>query len=177
LGKQDGYMANQSVKILLPQSMQKVQPLLQKMGLGPQIYEFTLSMNRAAEKAAPLASDIFASAITGMSIDDAQKILHGGNTAATDYLRNASYTKLMDAFKPAVSNAMNDYAVSKKYQEVSGKISGLPFMGKFAGNLDISNYVCSKALDGVFTVLAQQEANIRANPSARVTDLLKQVFK
>jgi hypothetical protein len=176
LGKQDGYMGNQAVKILLPKNLQNMQPALQKMGLGPKMDEFTLSMNRAAEKAAPLAADIFASAIASLSIDDAQKILNGGNTAATDYLRKATYNRLLDKFKPAVVNAMNDYDVSKKYQDVTGKMSSLPFMGQVAGKLDLSNYVSSKALDGLFCVLGQQEAEIRSNPSARVTDLLKKVF-
>ncbi len=176
LGKQDGYMGNPAVKILLPQSIQNMQSTLQRVGLGPKLDEFTLSMNRAAEKAAPLAADIFASAIADMSIDDAQNILKGSNTAATEYLKKTTYDKLLNTFKPTVNNAMNDYAVSKKYQEITGKITSIPFMSRYAGNLDISQYVCTKALNGLFTVLGQQETEIRSNPSARVTDVLKKVF-
>jgi hypothetical protein len=176
LGKQDGYLANQDVKILLPKNMQSLEPTLRKIGFGPQIDEFTLSMNRAAEKAAPLAADIFSSAITNMSFDDAKKILDGSNTAASDYLRSATYSKLLEAFKPSVTKAMNEFAVTKKYEEISGKVKTLPFMNKLAGDTDITGYVSAKALDGLFKVLSQQEANIRTNPAARATDLLKKVF-
>lgn len=176
LGQKDGYLGNQGVKILLPQTLKSVEPALRKVGFGPKIDEFTLSMNRAAEKAAPLASDIFASAITGISFDDAQKILNGGNTAATEYLRNATSARILDAFGPAVGQAMNEYEVTKKYQELLSKAQTLPFVSRFSGNLDIAKYVSGKALDGLFKVLAQQEANIRTNPAAQVTDLLKQVF-
>lgn len=176
LGRQDGYLGNPEVKILLPQSIQKMDAALRKLGFGQQVDEFTVSMNRAAEKAAPLAADIFAAAITDISFDDAKKILDGNNTAATDYLKKATYAKLKDAFKPAVVDSMNQYAVTQKYQEISGKIKTLPLLGNLAATVDINDYVCSKALDGVFTVLGKQEADIRANPSARATDLLKKVF-
>jgi hypothetical protein len=176
LGKQDGYLANQAVKILLPKGIQNAEPVLRKMGIGAQLDEFILSMNRAAEKAAPVASDIFASAITDMSFDDANKILSGGNTAATDYLKKATSAKLLAAFQPAVSTATNEYQVTRKYQELLSKVQSLPLVNKAAGNLDINKYVCARALDGLFKVLGQEEANIRTNPTARVTDLLKKVF-
>jgi hypothetical protein len=176
LGREDGYLGNQAVKILLPQGIKNAEPVLRKAGLGPKIDEFVLSMNRAAEKAAPLAANIFASAITEMSIDDANKVLNGGNTAATEYLKGKTYTKLLETFQPKVRTAMDDYAVTKKYQEIADKTQTLPLINKFAANVDINKYVSSKALDGLFNVLGQQEANIRTNPAARVTDLLKQVF-
>ena len=176
LGQKDGYLGNQAVKILLPQGIKNAEPVLRKIGLGSKIDEFVLSMNRAAEKAAPLAADIFASAVTEMSIDDANKILAGSNTAATEYLKSKTYAKLLETFQPAVHKAMDDYAVTKKYQEIADKTQTLPLVNKFAANLDINKYVSSKALDGLFSILGQQETNIRTNPAARVTDLLKQVF-
>jgi hypothetical protein len=176
LGKPDGYLGSQSVKILLPENIRRLEPALRSMGLGPKIDEFVLSMNRAAEKAAPLSSDIFASAITDMSIDDSQKILKGSNTAATDYLKTKSYDKLLGTFQPAIRKAMDDYAVTKKYEEIVSKAQTFPFVSKL-GNLDMSRYVSSKALDGLFLILGQQETNIRTDPAARVTDLLKEVFK
>jgi hypothetical protein len=177
LGKQDGYMQNQAVKILLPPGLKNAEPALRKLGLGSKIDEFVLSMNRAAEKAAPLAADVFSSAITDLSIDDSQKILNGGHTAATDYLKSKTSGKLLTAFQPAVRKSMDDYAVTKKYGELMDKAKTLPFVGKFAGNLDIAQYVSSKSLDGLFKVLGEQETSIRTNPASRVTDLLKQVFK
>ena len=176
LGKNDGYFANAAVKILLPEKIRKLEPALRGIGYGPQIDEFTLSMNRAAEKAAPMAADIFSTAITEMSFEDANRILRGGNTAATDYLKRKTYNKLLEQFKPAVRNTMSEYNVTRQYEAINGQIKTLPLVGQ-AVNLDINNYVSSKALDGLFAVLAREETNIRTNPKARVTDLLKEVFK
>jgi hypothetical protein len=133
-------------------------------------------MNRAAEKAAPLAADIFSTAITEMSFDDANKILRGGNTAATDYLKTKTYDKLLEKFQPAVRKTMSEYKVTQKYDALNEKAKKLPLNGQ-STNLDVNRYVSSKALDGLFSVLAKEETNIRTNPKARVTDLLKEVFK
>lgn len=176
LGKTDGYLGNQAVKILMPESIRKLDPALRAIGQGPKIDEFILSMNRAAEKSAPLAADIFATAITEMSFDDAKKILQGGNTAATDYFKAKTYDYLLGIFQPSVRKAMDQYAVTQKFEQIAGKVQTLPFADK-VGGLDVNKYVSSKALDGLFLVLGQQENKIRTDPAARVTDLLKQVFK
>ncbi len=177
LGKNDGYFANQAAKIALPESIRKMEPALRSIGLGPKLDEFSLSMNRAAEKAAPQAADIFSSAITDMSFDDVQKVFQGGNTAATDYLKAKTSEKLLAQFTPVVRKAMGTYAVTKKCEEILGKAQALPLVGQYAKGIDINNYVSSKALEGLFTVLAQQEQKIRTDPAARVTGLLKEVFK
>jgi hypothetical protein len=177
LGKNDGYFANQAVKVLLPENIKKMEPALRKLGLGPKLDEFTLSMNRAAEKAAPQAADIFSSAITDMSFDDVQKVFKGGNNAATEYLKAKTSEKLLAKFAPVVQKAMDEYAVTKKSEEILGKAQSLPLVGKFASGIDINKYVSSKALDGLFKVLGQQEEKIRTDPAARVTSLLKDVFK
>lgn len=176
LGKKDGYFANAAVKILLPEEVRKTETILRGIGLGPQLDEFTLSMNRAAEKAAPLAADIFAEAIANMSFDDANKILRGGNTAATDYLKSKTYNKLLEHFQPAVRKTMSEYKVTQQYEAITSNVQNLPLVGKII-NPDLNRYVSSKALDGLFHVLAGEETNIRTNPKARVTDLLKEVFK
>jgi hypothetical protein len=177
LGKNDGYFANQAVKILLPENIRKMEPALRRIGLGPKLDEFTLSMNRAAEKAAPLAADIFSSAITDMSFDDVQKIYKGGNTAATDYLKAKTSEKLLGQFQPEVRKSMDAFEVTRKCEEIQGMAETLPLVGKYAKGIDINKYVSSKALDGLFKVLAQQEEKIRTDPAARATDLLKEVFK
>jgi len=176
LGKKDGYFANSAVKILLPEEVRKTETVLRGIGFGPQLDEFTLSMNRAAEKAAPMAADIFSKAIADMSFDDANKILRGGNTAATDYLQAKTYDKLLEHFQPAVRKTMSQYKVTQQYEAINGKVQNLPFVGKVM-NLDVNQYVSSKALDGLFYVLAKEETSIRTNPKARVTELLKEVFK
>ena len=177
LGQKDGYFGNQAVKILLPEIIQKAEPVLRNIGLGPKIDEFTLSMNRAAEKAAPVAADSFSSAIAEISFNDAQKILQGGNTAATEYLKTKTSAKLLEQFQPVVRKTMDEYAVTSKFEEIMGKAQTLPLVGQYANTMDIGTYVSSKALDGLFKILGQQEAKIRTDPAARVTDLLKQVFK
>jgi hypothetical protein len=176
LGKNNGYFANSAVKILLPEEVRTTETVLRGIGFGPQLDEFTLSMNRAAEKAAPLATDIFSNAIADMTFDDADKILRGGNTAATDYLKTKTYNKLLELFEPAVRKTMSEYKVTQQYEVINGKVQNLPLVGKVI-NLDVNQYVSSKALDGLFHVLAQEETSIRTNPKARVTDLLKDVFK
>ena len=176
VGKNTEFLANKAVKILLPEEIRKTEKVLRGVGFGPQLDEFTLSMNRAAEKAAPLAADIFSTAITEMSFDDAKKILRGGNTAATDYLKTKTYNKLLELFGPAVRKAMNEYNVTQQYEAINSKVQNLPLVGKVI-NLDVNNYVSSKALDGLFYTLGKEETNIRKNPKARVTALLREVFK
>ncbi len=176
LGKNNGYFANSAVKILLPEEVRQVESVLRGVGFGPELDEFMLSMNRAAEKAAPLAADIFANAITDMSFDDAAKILKGGNTAATDYLKSKTFDKLLTLFEPSVRQTMKEYKVTQQYDAIAGKVQKLPVIGR-AIDPDVNRYVSEKALDGLFYVIAQEETNIRTNPKARVTSLLKEVFK
>ena len=173
-GKKDGYFGNPAIKILLPQKLKTMEKALRFMGKGPQIDDFVLSMNRAAEQAAPLAKPIFLDALKQMTFEDARKILKGGNTAATDYFKEKTSEKLTEAFTPVVEKSMEDVGVVKKYNQLTGGASTLPF-GRPAA-FDINRYVVSKALDGLFYVLGQEEAKIRTNPAAQITPLLKQVF-
>jgi hypothetical protein len=136
---------------------------------------FVLSMNRAAEKAAPAAKDIFWNAITGMSIDDARKILGGGDTAATDYFRAKTGDALTAAFRPIVTDSMKDVGVLQQYKQLQGAYQSVPFASSLP-SFDIEQYVVAKALDGLFLVLGEEERKIRTDPAARVTDLLKLVF-
>ena len=175
-GAKNGYLDNSLIKILMPENMKNSEQLLRQLGFGPKIDEFVLSMNRAAEAAAPLASDILSTAVTDMTIDDAQKILKGGNTAATDFFKQKTYAGLLDAFQPSVRKSMDNYAVTKKFQDIIGKAQSLPYVGSLTSGVDINKYVSSKALDGLFTVLGQQEQKILTEPAARVTELLQQVF-
>jgi Protein of unknown function (DUF4197) len=173
-GKKDGYFANKLIKILLPDSIQSMEQGLRVAGLGPQLDEFVLSMNRAAEQAAPKAKEIFVDAITSMSIDDAHKILNGGDTSATEFFKRKTSKSLYKEFHPVINNTMNQVGTVQKYNEVLGGVKNLPFMK--AETLDVGDYVTDKALDGLFLIVAQEERDIRKNPAARVTDLLKDVF-
>jgi glutamine amidotransferase PdxT len=173
-GKTGGYLQNEAIKILLPEKLQSMDQALRVAGFGPQVDEFVVSMNKAAEQAAPLAKPIFKDAVTNMSIDDAKKILDGGDTAATDYFQGKTRDQLATAFKPEVEKAMSQVGVNAQYKELVGQYTTLPFVKGPAFNLD--DYVVGKSLDGLFYTLAQEEQKIRTNPAARVTGLLKEVF-
>jgi len=170
----DGYFGNQVIKILMPEKIQNVADILRKVGYQKQVDDFVLSMNRAAEKAAPKAASIFVDAIKGMTIEDARKILNGGDTAATEFFKRKTHDKIYDAFKPIISSSMNDVGVTRSYKEMMGKYESLPFMSK--ESLDLDHYVTNKAMDGLFYMVGQEEKKIRTDPAARVTDLLKTVF-
>ncbi len=173
--KLDGYFKNEMIKILMPENIQNIANVLGKLGYQKQVDSFVLSMNRAAEKAAPKAKTFFVDAIKQMSFDDARKILTGGDTAATDYFKSKTSAKLFNEFKPVISKSMNDVGVTKSYKDMTGKyLSVVPLAS--VESLDLDQYVTNKALDGLFYMVGQEEKKIRTDPAARVTDLLKTVF-
>lgn len=173
-GRKDGYFANEAIKILLPKNFQPLQKGLGALGYQDKIDAFVLSMNRAAEAAAPSAKKIFTDAILSMSFEDAKKILSGNDTAATEYFKNKTSVQLTAAFRPYVETTMKENNVTQQYESLTGGLSSIPFLKK--QDLDINNYVVGKALDGLFFMLGQEEKKIRKNPAARTTDLLKEVF-
>ena len=173
-GKLDGYFLNQAIKILMPEKLRNFEKGLRAVGYGPQVDEFVLSMNRAAEQAAPFAKQIFWDAVGEMTFEDARKILSGHETAATDYFKSKTTDKLTVAFRPVVDRTMNEVGVTRQYKELVGRFQAIPFVK--TESFDIDQYVLTKALDGLFYVLGQEERKIRTNPTARVTDLLKEVF-
>ncbi len=173
-GKTDGYFANQAIKILMPSQLQTADKGLRMVGYGPQLDELVLSMNRAAEAAAPGAKKIFGDAIGEMSIEDVRKVWSGGDNAATQYFKSKTNDQLTRAFKPVVDQAMNQVGVTRQYKELLGRAQSIPFLK--TDSLDIDRYVLGKSLDGLFVVLGEQEKQIRTNPAARTTDLLKEVF-
>lgn len=173
-GKPDGYFKNQAIKILMPEQMQSFEKGLRTFGFGPEIDDFVMSMNRAAERAAPQAKQIFLGTIREMTFADAKQILNGSQTAATDYFKGKTTDKLTAAFHPEVEKAMNDVGVTKQYKELVGHFKAIPFAK--SDLIDIDRYVVGKSLDGLFVMLAEEERKIRTNPAARVTDLLKDVF-
>jgi hypothetical protein len=174
VSQKNGYLKNPEIKIPLPENVQKAEGVLRNLGFGSKVDEFELSMNRAAERAAPKATSIFGDAIKKMTISDARGILDGKDNAATSYFRDKTSTQLHDAFKPIVNQAMSEVGVTQAYQSVDRKIRALPYTKSFS--LDIDKYVTDNALDGLFLMLAKEEKKIREDPAARVTDLLKKVF-
>jgi hypothetical protein len=173
-GRPDGYFRNEAIKILMPSQLQPIEKGLRAVGYGPQLDELVLSMNRAAERAAPAAKPIFLEAITAMSFDDARKIVTGSPTAATEYFKGKTSAQLTAAFQPVVAQTMREVGVTRQYQELMGRAQAIPFLK--SAPFDLDGYVVGKSLDGLFYVLGQEEQKIRTNPAARATDLLKQVF-
>lgn len=175
LSRKDGYFGNEAVRILLPENIRKVGDVLRMAGYQKEVDAFVLSMNRAAEKAAPRAADIFAGAIREMSITDAQKILGGGNTAATEYFKSKTSTQLFDAFKPDISKSMSEVGVTRAYKAMTDRYTSMVPFAKVE-SLDLDRYVTNKSLDGLFYMVGQEETKIRTNPAARTTELLRKVF-
>jgi len=171
----DGYLANQAIKILIPENFKMVTDGLRKIGYNKPVDDFILSMNRAAEKAAPEAKSIFINAIKEMTFDDAKKILNGNETAATEYFKTKASEKLYDAFNPIISSSVNEVNATRYYKELVDKFALLPFVK--AGTLNLDDYVTNKALDGLFHMIGEEEKKIRTDPKARVTELLEKVFK
>jgi len=170
----NGYFGNQMIKILMPEKIQKVADVLKKIGYQKEVDDFVLSMNRAAEKAAPKATSIFVDAIKEMTFEDAKGILNGGDTSATEFFKKKTHDKIYDAFKPIISSSMDEVGVTRSYKEMIGKYESIPFMSK--ESLDLDHYVTTKSMDGLFYMVGQEEKKIRTDPAAQVTDLLKTVF-
>jgi hypothetical protein len=173
-GRPNGYFSNPDIKILMPNNLRTLEKGLRLVGYGPKVDDFVLSMNRAAEAAAPAARQIFIDAITAMSFDDARRILSGGDTAATDYFKNKTAPQLTAAFQPAVERTMARNGVTQQYNALVSQYKTLPFARN--QDLDISHYVVAKALDGLFYELGQEERKIRQDPAAQTTNLLREVF-
>jgi hypothetical protein len=173
-GKVNGYFGNQLIKILLPEKYQTVEKGLRLAGYGHKVDEFILSMNRAAEAAAPKARDIFVDAITAMTFKDARQILNGGNNAATEFFKRRTSDSLYSAFRPVVDNTLNKVGTVQKYNDMTDTVRQIPFLK--SEMLDVGDYVTGQALSGLFLILSQEEKRIRKNPAARVTDILREVF-
>jgi len=170
----NGFFGNAAVKILMPPEAQKAEKTLRGMGLGKQVDDAILSMNRAAEDAAKSAAPIFLNAIKQMTITDAVGILKGGDDAATKYLRTKTTVSLTAAFSPVIKQSLEKVDATKYWNSVFSTYNKIPFVKKV--NTDLAAYVTDKALTAIFYQVALEEANIRKNPLAQTTNLLKSVF-
>ena len=169
----DGFFKDAAIKILMPAEAQKAEKTLRNIGLGRQVDNAILSMNRAAEDAAKSASPIFINAIKGMSFQDALGILRGGDNAATSYLKDKTTISLTEAFRPVIENSLKKVNATKYWNTVFTSYNKL---SAEKVNPDLSAYVTEKALAGIFYQVAQEEQKIRKDPMARTSDILKKVF-
>ncbi len=170
-----GYWSNLAIRIAMPEKLQKVGSTMRKVGLGAQVDGFERKMNDAAEAAASQAGAIFVGAIREMSFADAKAILMGSSTAATDYFRGKTSASLKALYMPVVSARMRELGVVSAYDGLVAKYMAIPLVSK-PELPRIEDYVTDKALDGLFTIVAAEERQIRQNPAARTTALLRKVF-
>lgn len=175
LNKTDGFFGSQLYKVLLPPDAVKVESTLRKMGMGAQVDKAVLAINRGAEDAVGFAKPIFLDAIKEMTLTDALNILKGPKDAATGYFKQKTQQKLIEAFTPSVKTSLEKTDATKYYGDIVNTYNKLPTTFKKA-NPDLTSYVVGKAVDALFDQVAQEEANIRSNPLARTSDILKKVF-
>jgi len=170
----DGYYKNPLIRIPFPEDVQRVENTLRKVGLGNQVDKFILTLNRGAEDAAKSAVPIFMSAIRQMTIADAWAILRGDKDAATQYLKRTTSEQLYKSFNPVMVQSLEKTSATRYYTDIVSEYNKIPLVQKV--NPDLDDYATQRAIDGLFTLVAQEEANIRENPVARTTELLRRVF-
>jgi hypothetical protein len=174
LGKKDGFLLNKEVKIPLPPRLAKAEKVMRMTGMGAQADDLVLAMNRAAEAAVPEAKPLLLDAVKSMSVEDAKKILTGGDDSVTQFFKAKTSDPLMLKFMPVVQKYTANVGLAKKYNKVAGKALELGLLKK--EDADIDSYVARSALDGVYKIIGQEEKAIRANPAKAVGDLAKKVF-
>lgn len=170
----DGFYRNEAVKIFLPEELQTVDKKLRQIGLSKLADEGLKVINRAAEDAVKEATPIFVTAVKQMSFNDAKNILLGSENSATNYLQNTTTTSLQAKFTPVIQNSYTKVGADKVWSEIITKYNSLPLVKKVNPNL--TEYTTTKAMEGVFKMIAVEEKDIRTNFSARSSDLLKKVF-
>ncbi|HSV88921.1 MAG TPA: DUF4197 domain-containing protein [Bacteroidales bacterium] len=177
--KENGYFGNPAIKIPFPEEAAAAMNFMQNsVILRPLLNEFILKMNRAAEQASAKAKPIFADAVAGITLHEAWNILRGGQNAATTYLRHQTYSQLYESFQPDVLGSLNEVGAQKAWHDLTNAYNAMVAFtpGLRRVNTDLAGYVTTKALDGLFLMVAEEEAKIRRDPAARVTDLLRRVF-
>ena len=174
LALKDGFFKNELVKILLPEELKKVDKTLRDVGLGNLADEGLRILNRAAEDAVGEATPIFVNAVKGISFADAKQILLGADNAATQYLQQSTSTQLYGKFKPRIETSFKKVGADKIWNTLITKYNNLPLTGDV--NPDLTEYVTQEALEGVYTMIAVEEREIREKVSSRTSDLLKRVF-
>ncbi|WP_373521435.1 DUF4197 domain-containing protein [Aquiflexum sp.] len=171
----DGFFKNDLIRILLPEDARRVENTLRQIGLGSEVDRAMLAINRGAEKAAIEAKPIFIGAIRQMTIQDAFQILKGEPNAATDYLRRTTESQLVALFQPKIQESLNEVGATKYYGDLANAYNTIPLTTRKI-DPDLNAYVTNRAIDGLFTLIAEEEKNIRENPLQRTSALMKKVF-
>ncbi|MFK7899810.1 MAG: DUF4197 domain-containing protein [Cyclobacteriaceae bacterium] len=172
--KQDGYLKNSLIKIPFPSELDKVKNTMNDLGMNKLVTDFETSINRGAEKAAIKAAPIFINAIKSMSIQDAWGLLKGGDNAATNFLKKSTSSQLFTAFKPIIHQSLGQVNATKHFSTIVNRYNQIPLVSDV--NPDLDEYATNKAIDGLFKLVALEEAKIRENPAARTSSVLQKVF-
>ncbi|MGN7819663.1 DUF4197 domain-containing protein [Chitinophaga sp. 22536] len=175
LNKTDGFFGNDLYKLLLPPDAVKIGNTLRAIGLGPQVDQAILQINRSAEKAVGYAAPIFVNAIKQMTLTDALNLVKGGNNSATEFFKSKTTDQLKAAFNPVVKKSLDSTSATRYYSDIVNTYNKLPTTFNKA-NPNLQDYVTTMAVNALFDQIGKEEAAIRANPAARTTDLLKKVF-
>lgn len=170
----DGFFKNPLIRIPFPPEAKKVENLAKELGMTTQVNRFVMTLNRAAETAAKDAAPIFVNAVKALTINDGLQILNGGDDAATVYLRGKTEAELKVKFMPVVKKAIAKVQLTRYWNPIVTKYNKIPGVIKQNPNLD--DYVTTKAIEGLFKLIAQEETKIRKDPAAQVTSLLQKVF-
>jgi hypothetical protein len=174
LGKTDGFLGNEKVRIPLPKTLDDAAQLMRRFGLGPRLDELVIAMNRAAEAAVPMARNMLVAAVRSMNVNDAKKILNGGDTAATSFFAEKTRVPLGQKFLPVVSQAIEKIGLAENYNHIAGKAAEMGMMKK--EDASIQQFVTGKALDGLYFMIGEEEQKIRRDPVGTGSALLSKVF-
>ncbi len=175
LNRENGFFGNEFYKVLLPPDAQKIESTLRKVGLGKEVDKAILQINRAAEDAVGYARPVFVDAIKEMTITDAFNIIRGEKNSATNYFRAKTREKLVAAFAPSVKQSLDKLGATKYYSDIVTLYNNIPTTFTKL-NPDLSSYVVGRTTDALFDQIEKEEINIRENPVARTTAILKKVF-
>ena len=174
LGRTDGFLGNELVRISLPPSAQRAEGLMRRVGMGKYADELIVTMNRAAEAAVPEARTLFVQSVRNMTLRDAKGILTGGDTAATEYFRRTTRDPLHKRFLPIVHNATSKVGLARAYGQYADKAAAVGLLRE--QDVDLDNYVTEKALDGLYLTVAEEEKKIRADPLKSASSIVRKVF-
>ncbi|MFO7749346.1 MAG: DUF4197 domain-containing protein [Desulfobacteraceae bacterium] len=174
LGTVDGFNADASVHIPLPEKLNTVKTMLSKVGMSQLADDLELKLNRAAEAATPKAKSLFLEAITDMTFEDIKTIYEGPENSATKYFQGRMSPDLKQEMQPVVENTLSEVGAIKAYDKMIGQYQTLPFVPDIKA--DLTEHVLQKGMDGIFHYLAEEEASIRKDPGKQATELLKKVF-
>lgn len=174
LGIENGFFGNAQVKIPLPPSLKRMEGAMRALGMRKQADELVLSMNRAAEAAVPEAKQLLVDAVKKMNVQDAKKILTGGNTAGTEYFKRNTQSQLAQRFLPIVKKATDRVGLAQQYNSIAGQGVALGLVKE--DQATIERYVTQKTLDGLYFMIGEQEKAFRKNPVGASSDIVRKVF-